>query len=39
MPPMGGPLDLGEVLGRRTAELHRALASGAVEQRLRRSRR
>ncbi|MDG4650068.1 maltose alpha-D-glucosyltransferase [Roseibacterium sp. SDUM158017] len=26
---MGGPLDLGEVLGRRTAELHRALSSGA----------
>ncbi|KAA9007840.1 maltose alpha-D-glucosyltransferase [Histidinibacterium aquaticum] len=25
---MGGPLDLGAVLGRRTAELHRALASG-----------
>ncbi|SDY87008.1 maltose alpha-D-glucosyltransferase [Citreimonas salinaria] len=25
---MGGPLDLGEVLGRRTAELHRALSSG-----------
>jgi maltose alpha-D-glucosyltransferase/alpha-amylase len=26
--PMGGPLDLGEVLGRRTAELHRALSGG-----------
>ncbi len=26
---MGGPLDLGEVVGRRTAELHRALSSGA----------
>jgi maltose alpha-D-glucosyltransferase/alpha-amylase len=25
---MGGPLDMGEVLGRRTAELHRALSSG-----------
>ena len=25
---IGGPLDLGEVLGRRTAELHRALSSG-----------
>ncbi len=25
---MGGPLDLGDVLGRRTAELHRALSSG-----------
>jgi len=28
-PVMGGPLDLGHVLGRRTAELHRALSSGA----------
>jgi len=28
-PLMGGPLDLGSVLGRRTAELHLALASGA----------
>ncbi|TPE48170.1 maltose alpha-D-glucosyltransferase [Amaricoccus solimangrovi] len=28
-PVMGGPLDLGAVLGRRTAELHRALGSGA----------
>ena len=27
---MGGPLDLGLVLGRRTAELHRALSSGAA---------
>ncbi len=27
-PVMGGPLDLGRVLGRRTAELHLALASG-----------
>ncbi|MBL4540996.1 MAG: maltose alpha-D-glucosyltransferase [Rhodobacteraceae bacterium] len=27
---MGGPLDLGQVLGRRTAELHRALSSGAA---------
>lgn len=26
---MGGPLDLGRVLGQRTAELHRALSSGA----------
>jgi len=26
---MGGPLDLGDVLGRRTAELHLALASGS----------
>ena len=29
VPLMGGPLDLGSVLGRRTAELHLALASGA----------
>jgi len=28
-PVMGGPLDIGTVLGRRTAELHLALASGA----------
>ena len=28
-PLMGGPLDLGRVLGRRTAEMHLALASGA----------
>jgi len=28
-PLMGGPLDLGGVLGRRTAELHLALSSGA----------
>ena len=28
---LGGPLDLGAVLGRRTAELHRALSSGAPD--------
>ncbi len=28
-PAMGGPLDLGRVLGRRTGELHLALSSGA----------
>ncbi|WP_116086601.1 maltose alpha-D-glucosyltransferase [Tropicimonas sp. IMCC34011] len=28
-PVFGGPLDIGTVLGRRTAELHQALASGA----------
>ncbi|SFG94268.1 maltose alpha-D-glucosyltransferase/ alpha-amylase [Palleronia marisminoris] len=28
-PVLGGPLDIGNVLGRRTAELHQALASGA----------
>ncbi len=28
-PVMTGPLDLGEVLGRRTAEMHKALGSGA----------
>ena len=28
-PVLGGPLDLGAVLGRRTAEMHLALASGA----------
>ncbi|PZX19849.1 maltose alpha-D-glucosyltransferase/alpha-amylase [Palleronia aestuarii] len=27
-PLLGGPVDIGEVLGRRTAELHRALGSG-----------
>ncbi|MGR3567942.1 MAG: phosphotransferase, partial [Pseudooceanicola nanhaiensis] len=28
---LGGPLDLGAVLGRRTAEMHRALSGGTVE--------
>jgi maltose alpha-D-glucosyltransferase / alpha-amylase len=28
---LGGPLDLGAVLGRRTAQMHRALAGGSVE--------
>ncbi|RVV98281.1 maltose alpha-D-glucosyltransferase [Mesobaculum littorinae] len=30
-PVLGGPLDIGTVLGRRTAELHQALASGAPD--------
>ncbi|SHI65977.1 maltose alpha-D-glucosyltransferase [Wenxinia saemankumensis] len=30
-PVMGGPLDLGRVLGQRTAQMHRALASGGAD--------